>query len=451
VPAVPAVHVYTDGSHDPASLPQPTSSWAVTVCDVWLRDNYQCLPVDEQQLKTRSNEALLRKATMLGSSITCTCGIYPAELQAIARTLASFPVSCPLHLYSDSQGALAGIVAYERELNERQRLRMAARPLLQLIHHLLAVRTAHGASTEWSHVKAHTQRADLPSVGNRLSDYQANIVRQRPEQPAPLCLQQLPLDKCENHLCLFEQPPGHAAPRLLSDDIRRTALAQLKASEQVRKQSEIRPVSPASADDQQTRLFGPEVLDLSLVVRRRGSPAHQCALLRVATNSLHLCWQPVPRGAARPVPPGPPKQSLRPMLCKECRCSMSVAHLTCCLAPKAMRFRAQLLSAVLALLRSEPCTAQWLSDNRGLSVGNTLRKLFPPCGPAAAHDERTYMARLLCGAFPARSGPAAIRALGFPSSDSGRALLESLRLLCLERIDAFYGRLKEAAAVHTPP
>ena len=46
-----------------------------------------------------------------------------------------FPASCALHIHSDSQAALAGIAAYEGECNERQRLRMAARPLLQLIHH----------------------------------------------------------------------------------------------------------------------------------------------------------------------------------------------------------------------------------------------------------------------------------------------------------------------------
>jgi len=82
------------------------------------------------------------------------------EPQAIARALAMFPASCTLHIHSDSQAALAGILAYERQQNERQRLRMAARPLLQLIHHLLSVRSSAQGSVTLSHVKAHTAGAD---------------------------------------------------------------------------------------------------------------------------------------------------------------------------------------------------------------------------------------------------------------------------------------------------
>jgi hypothetical protein len=103
-----------------------------------------------------------------------------------------FPASCALHIHSDSQAALAGIAAYEGECNERQRLRMAARPLLQLIHHLLVVRTSAQGSVTLSHVKAHTAGADARSVGNRLSDFQANRARQRPDCPQPLSLRPTP-------------------------------------------------------------------------------------------------------------------------------------------------------------------------------------------------------------------------------------------------------------------
>jgi hypothetical protein len=237
------------------------------------------------------------------------------------------------------------------------------------------------------------------------------------------------------------QPPGHAEPRLLSDDIRRTALVQLRASERERKQAEIGHVSPAQLDDHQTRLFGAELLDLSRVVRRRGSPAHQRALLRVATNCLHLHWPLSRTGASK----------LAPLRCIPCGTSLSPAHLTSCLARAAMRFRAELQSAVFALLRSDPCTARWLRDHRGLSVGHLLRRLFPPPPPPHAPEERVHLARLLCGAFPSRSVPTAIRSLGFSSVGAGRALLESLRLLCLQRVDAFYGGLKEAAAAAPLP
>ena len=62
---------------------------------------------------------------------------------------------------------------------------MAARPLLQLIHHLLAVHTSAQGSVTLSHVKDHTTGTDAHSVGNRLSDFQANRARQRPDRPQP--------------------------------------------------------------------------------------------------------------------------------------------------------------------------------------------------------------------------------------------------------------------------
>ena len=68
--------------------------------------------------------------------------------QKIARVLAMFSLSCPLHVHSDSESSLSAIRSFLGQSNERRRLRMAGRPLLQLIHHLLARRVA---DTELSH------------------------------------------------------------------------------------------------------------------------------------------------------------------------------------------------------------------------------------------------------------------------------------------------------------
>jgi hypothetical protein len=65
------VHVYTDGSHDAHSVPKPTSSWAVTIGDRWLDDNFVRLPTDEQQLNT----AHVGGAALIGASITATTGV----------------------------------------------------------------------------------------------------------------------------------------------------------------------------------------------------------------------------------------------------------------------------------------------------------------------------------------------------------------------------------------
>ena len=124
------VHVYTDGSFESESN---TSSWAVTVADEWFDASVATIPSDEKLLQPIH----VRGATMLGASISCTHGVYPAELQAIARVLAMFPLSCPLHVHSDSESSLKAIRSFLEQCNERRRLRMAGRPLLQLIHHLL--------------------------------------------------------------------------------------------------------------------------------------------------------------------------------------------------------------------------------------------------------------------------------------------------------------------------
>ena len=88
------VDVYTDGSHDASSSPQPTSSWAVTVADDWFHSHFSTIPTDEQILAQQP--AHVAGAALFGASIACTRGVYPAELQAIARALAMFPASCVL-------------------------------------------------------------------------------------------------------------------------------------------------------------------------------------------------------------------------------------------------------------------------------------------------------------------------------------------------------------------
>ena len=164
-------------------------------------------------------------AAMFGAAIVCTRGVYSAELQAIARALAMFPLSTELEIYSDSEAALAGIRAFSAQTNERRRLRMQGRPLLQLIHHLLRRRDSCGSLTFASHVKAHTTGSDIHSVGNRLSDFHANRVRSKPERKSPGCLRELPLSDCELHMFITG-----ADGLVVADDIRRAAVTILKQS-----------------------------------------------------------------------------------------------------------------------------------------------------------------------------------------------------------------------------
>jgi ribonuclease HI len=148
--------------------------------------------------------------------------VYPAELQAIAKALAAFPLACSLHIHSDSQASITGIRAYSAELNSRQRLRMAARQLLQLIHHQIEQRKAAGGSVQLEHVRAHSDAADIHSVGNRLTDYKANTARIRPQSATPSTLRELPLEECEHHLTVWAEL---GAGRQIIDDVRRTAIS----------------------------------------------------------------------------------------------------------------------------------------------------------------------------------------------------------------------------------
>jgi exonuclease III len=422
------IHVYTDGSHDPSSTPVPTSSWAVTVRDDWLDSNFGGVPADEVQLAELPAHAA--GAAMLGASIACTRGVYPAELQAIARTLAMFPLSSSLQLHTDSKGALAGILAYERECNARRRLRMAARPLLQLIHHLLAARERAGGAWFIEHVKAHTQNTDVHSVGNRLSDFQANRARLRLDRPRPISLVELPLDKCEHRMCAWQQL---GAGPMLIDDIRRSAMAQLKSQALAHWESK-------SALEAQGYIAGAGVLELSRAVLRSGSPALQAAFVHVATNSAHFLLH-----AARP------SDAVAVSLpCPHAPCdsaALCVAHMLECDWRPVRYFRGKLRREIASAVSSDPCTAAWLGLHGGLPLRALLQKLFPVPASATAAECTRYLTRAMCGAFSKPQENAASRALGFPSVEVGRPVLLRVRLLCLEHVHRFYCRLKTGAVI----
>ena len=99
---------------------------------------------------------------------------------------------------------------------------MSARPLLELIRHLVQRRQGRGGSIEFSHVRAHSDETDKHSVGNRLADYQATIARRRPERTSPFGLRQLPVDHLEQHMHAVDKTnPRHDC--VIIDDPRSSA------------------------------------------------------------------------------------------------------------------------------------------------------------------------------------------------------------------------------------
>jgi len=414
--AAHAVHIYTDGSFDAPSQAQSSSAWAVTVGDRWLDDNFTRLPTDEQQL----NAAQVGGATLIGASIAATSGVYPAELQAIARALAAFPLACSLHIHSDSQASIAGIRAYAAELNSRQRLRMAARPLLQLIHHQIEQRKAAGGLVQIEHVRAHSTATDIHSVGNRLTDYKANTSRTRSQSASPSTLRELPLAECEHHLTVWTE---HGNGQQVIDDVRRTAIAQLKAQQLQRWRGQ------PPADTMDGTFACPALLDTSRVVLAAGSAAQQAAFIHIATSSIQCCWQLQPDGTRK----------VLPLWCGPCNSALTLLHLSTCAANTA--FRKSQRRAILAELATEASAGSWLSTHERLPLDQLLVKLFPPSPATPLHLHITHG---MCGVISTRQANAACKTLGVSNVKDARYLMQQLRLRCVDGVHAFYAALKLA-------
>jgi ribonuclease HI len=202
--------------------------------DRWLLDNFGSVPADETELSLAPQPGHLAGSTLIGSAITVTRGIYPAELQAIARALAIFPLGMPLHVHSDSQSSIRSIDTFITQPNERRRTRSAARTILRLIGHLLRLRHEVGGYVTFSHVRAHTNNMDQHSVGNRMADFEANVAHQHADRSYPLHLRQLPLEELEAHLHVKD-----CGGLVVIDDLRRASRDLIKGKIFVKWQSKV--------------------------------------------------------------------------------------------------------------------------------------------------------------------------------------------------------------------
>jgi len=449
--AVPAsfVAVYTDGSYGANSQPHSTSSWALTVADESLTRRYHSVPSHENLVQQQH----VRGMAVYGAAIHCTRGIYPAELQAIARALAMFPASFSLRIHSDSQASIAAVRTYEQLSSERERLRMAARPLLQLISNLLRLRRAAGGEVQLSHVKAHSTDSDIHSVGNRLSDFHANRARLHAERSQPLSLQELPLHECERHMHIMMPAPaasdGGAAPLQLIDDVRRAALARCKSLALTHWHSR----AVVDVDDGQGVLAGAGMMHLGRVVMRHGSAEQQCALVLVATNSTHFYWLP----AARPAAAGQPRASVQRLACSHCLVPLTLTHLATCSASSAcVQFQRSLKASVLQLVAPPDAasliTQAWRRSHAHLELLAMLRQLFSmPPPPLPCGSDQLNAAAAICGAFTFSQSNAAAKSLGCVDLLAGRSLMQLLRLLCLDHVARFYSDHKAAACSAAAP
>ena len=441
-----AVHAYTDGSFDACA---GTSSWAVTIANKWLDDNFGGVPSDESLVQPHH----LTGAFMSGASIGCTQGIYPAELQAIARALAMLPASFMLHIHSDSESSIAAINSYELLTNERRRMRMAAHTLLQLIHHLLQVRKQAGGHASFHHVRAHTTNTDKHSVGNRLSDYQATRVRpvsiDAATESRPVSLRPLPLQQCEPHMYILDQSNHNTQ---IIDDVRQTAMRQLKRS---------------SLDYWQRKIDGSEyfasqaALDTGRMVLRYGSAQHQSSFVHIVTNSIHRPWAPSMRA-------GTDRDTVQQLLCAECSVArpstiLTPEHVSECPSQLGVDYRDQLHDSIIQLLQRHRETAEWLRVNAvrmpHRQLSDTLLSLFPfPPSPTSApvpmaiaiEHHRRHLTYAMCGILTSSQLTHAARAIGFDIASpfdraKGLSVIRRLCLLCIDHLARLYSREKELA------
>ena len=405
------VDVFTDGSHD---LQSGSSAWSLVVRDQWLDSNFDTIPSDEKQLLLSHASG----AAASGASITCTQGVYPAELQAIARTLAMLPLDLRVHIHTDSSSSIAAIQSFREQLNERRRLRMPARSILQLIHHLMTRRVSAGGGARLSHIRAHTTSTDIESVGNRLADFHANLARSKSDRSYPLGLQQIPIERCEHHLLIKSQVDGS----IVIDDPRLSARLLLKKS--ALEKWKAKP-------DLQCFFSGEGVMDLGRVTLRHGTAAQQSTLVHAATNSIHFHWVTHPDASS----------TLEQHQCAGCLSDLTIRHLVTCPHPASASFRSCLHSEILAIIESVHECKAWCRANGRLDLPHLLRKLFPPPTSDSSEEVIDHTARCLIGAFTQAAGQRSLRSLSIRDQKEGRILMREIRLCCLDNIEQFFSTL----------
>jgi hypothetical protein len=266
------------------------------------------------------------------------------------------PLSFDVTIRSDSQAALAAISCFRQLTNQRKRLRMAARPLLQLVSKLINSRQGAGGSVSFAHVRAHSDNTDIASVGNRLADYQANVSRAAGiDRSTPLNLGQLPLEQCEWHLQVSDASAVHAPP--IIDDIRRSAVERMR----------MLAMSKWLGSDNILTSNG--MVELGRAVLKQGSAQQQAAFVHVATNTVH--WH-------RPDAEEADGSSTRcrELECEQCAEPMTIGHMASCPQSQAARLRAEvrdIFSRHLATLSPSAC--RWLQQRRGMP----LQQLMGEC------------------------------------------------------------------------
>ncbi len=251
--ALPSLNVtaYTDGSYTSEEEKESgsetgsgsgsgssKSSWGVCFVNDWFLSRYPSLPAAERDIIIANH---LLAACIAGGSIhpSVSSGIFMAELQAIYRALQAVAVTWNLSIISDSQAAITAITEYQQAISERKKMRMAGRPILSLITHLIAAHRRAGSVVAFQHVKSHaaasaatprTQHQAGNSIADRVAvfcsqstELQQSHLAARSKGSLYFSTQQLEMQRGERFLFACQEG------RLVSDDVRATLAKQCKS------------------------------------------------------------------------------------------------------------------------------------------------------------------------------------------------------------------------------
>jgi len=211
----------------------------------------------------------------------------------------------------------------------------------------------------------------------------------------------------------------------LIDDVRRTAMVQLKQASMRHWQSK---------RDGREYFAGDAVLDLGRAIVQRGSAQQQHTLVHVATNSIHYHFAAAP---------GPVQQ----LQCDDCRVTLTLEHLAVCQSQLGLDYREQLHLDILSLFAEEYQTAEWCARHRAIaSLIPLLLDLFPlPAAVAASApnsaERRKHYTSAMCGVFTQAQATAAVKVAGFKTPKDikeGQRILHRLRCLCLDGLERLF-------------
>jgi hypothetical protein len=296
------------------------------------------------------------------------------------------------------------------EVNERKRLRMNGRPMLEWIDKMVKCRMLLGGEVTWTHIKSHASGSSRTKdqVGNSCADLIAGFHRASPEQTLAKAM---PLELGEFWLSIKDEKQ-----MLVSNDVRSQVKVRIKEM----------CLSSWMESPSQGKFASASVLSLCKLVlsQDRDSPV----LLRVVSNTFQYYWDAQDES-----------EHVKQKICdgdhKEVEL-LDVAHVLTCadLADK----RNSVALELVCLFEDMTGPSQWFSDfaqrnTQDDMLGSLMVELMLN-GDSLCYTEADKH-RVMFGGFSQEEGRVAMARLGVVDLDAlGKSsMLDVMRLLLFEQ------------------